>query len=364
MHELLESSNRLAKISRRAAEAYDARKGLLAENVNLAIAGRDDLPELIGGNANIELMHSNHHNHVQFLTTVLYLNGFRLLASVVPWVYHTYRQHGFSFEYFPVVLSAWKQAVNKEIQPELTAEIIPVYDWMINQHEKIISLLHSLAPSKDQELPDSASSFLYSLLKRDTAGAVAIATQKTHSEEGLRHFYNETLHPAMYEVGDKWARCEISVAEEHMATAVAQNVIATLQTKATNKTGQRGRAIITAATNEQHELGSRIAAHVFENDGWEVIYLGANMPLSDLTHLARRVRPRFIGISVAMPYHLQHVKRVEEFFKSDAELAQIKIMVSGIVFRLFPEAAACLDGMTIIDSLDEAVAMARRWSSG
>ncbi len=364
MQIILESSSRLAKVSRRAAEAYDARKGLLAENVNLAMAGREDLTELIGGNTNIELMHSNHHNHVQFLTTVLYLNGFRLLASVVPWVYHTYRQHGFSFEYFPVALTAWKQAVNKEIQPELAAEIIPVYDWMINQHEKIISLLHSLAAGKEQELPDSASSFLHSLLKRDTAEAVAMATQKTHSEEELRNFYNGTLHPAMYEVGDKWARCEISVAEEHMATAVAQNVIATLQTKATNKTGQRGRAIITAATNEQHELGSRIAAHVFENDGWEVLYLGANMPLSDLTHLARRVKPRFIGISVAMPYHLQHVKRVEEIFKSDAELAQIKIMVSGIVFRLFPEAAACLDGMTIIDNLDEAVAMARRWSSG
>jgi methanogenic corrinoid protein MtbC1 len=364
MQKLLESSARLAKVSRQAAEAYDARKGLLAENVNLTMLRRQDLTELIGGTANTELMQNNHQNHILFLTTVLYLNGFRLLASVIPWVYRTYSQHGFSVAYFPVALAAWKQAVKKEIQPELAAEIIPVYDWMLSQHDQVVNLLNSPANEEERELPESAVSFLNHLLKKDTAEAVAIATNSTESEESLLHFYHDTMHPAMYEVGNRWAQGNISVAEEHLATAVAQNVIANLQTRTTKTSGQRGRAIITSATNEQHDLGARIAAHVFENDGWEVIYLGANMPISDLTHLARRIKPRFVGISVAMPYNLQHVKRIEEIFKTDPELAQIKIMVSGIVFRLFPEAAGCFKGIDVIETLEEAISIARRWALG
>jgi len=364
MQKLLESLTGLPQVSRRAAEAYNSRKGLLAESVNLTMAARQDLARLIGSKTNIELMQNNHQNHVQFITTVLHLNAFRLLASVIPWIYLTYHQHGFSFEYFPVALAAWKQAVINEIPKELAQEIVPVYDWMLSQHETAVSELSNLPATGSADLSESAATFLNSILEKDLPGAVNLALQNTRSEDGLRNFYNTTMQPAMYEVGARWSRGEISVADEHMATAVAQSVVANLQAKTAATAGRRGKAIITAATNEQHDLGARMAAHVFETDGWEVVYLGANMPISDLTHLARRVKPRFIGISVAMPYNLHHVKRIEEAFKNDVELKQIKIIVSGIVFRLFPEAATCLDGINVITNLDEAITMTRRWAVG
>jgi methanogenic corrinoid protein MtbC1 len=364
MQKLLETAAKLAPVTREAAEAYDARKGLLAERVNQSLLARADLAEIIGSTDATELMQDNHRNHAMFLTTVLHLNAFRLLASVIPWVYRTYHQHGFSFSYFPIALNAWKQAVEKELPPAAAADIVPVYDWMLTEHQNVTDLVSSLTVGKDGAMTAKAEGFLDSMLKQDLSDAIDLGEKNLNPGTSLRLFYRDTIRPAMYEVGARWSRGEISVAEEHMATALAQTVVANLQARSPASSGKRGRAIITAATNEQHELGARMVAHAFETDNWEVIYLGANMPLSDLTHMARRISPRFIGISLAMPYHLHHVKRIIDTFKSDTALAQIKIIVGGLVFAVFPEAAACLPGALIVSDLEEALDLARRWAVG
>ncbi|PKL38623.1 MAG: hypothetical protein CVV41_22485 [Candidatus Riflebacteria bacterium HGW-Riflebacteria-1] len=364
MDKFLARTAGMAPVSRAAAEAYDSRKGLLAERVNQSLLARPDLAQIIGSTDAIELMQDNHRNHALFLTTVLHLNAFRLLASVVPWVYRTYHQHGFSFSYFPVALNAWKQAVEKELPPAAAADIVPVYDWMLAEHQNVIDLVSKLSAEKGVAMTGNAEGFLKSLLKQDLPDVIGLGEKNLNPGAALRLFYRDTMRPAMYEVGSRWARGEISVAEEHLATALAQTVVANMQARSAASSGKRGRAIITAATNEQHDLGARMVAHAFETDDWEVIYLGANMPLSDLTHMARRTMPRFVGISLAMPYHLHHVKRIIDTFKSDGELAQIKILVGGLVFAVFPEAAACLPGALIVSDLEEALDLARGWSVG
>ncbi|PKL49141.1 MAG: hypothetical protein CVV42_07345 [Candidatus Riflebacteria bacterium HGW-Riflebacteria-2] len=364
MEKFLATTDCLAKISRTAAEAYDARKGLLAERVNQSLLTRPDLAEIIGSTDAIELMQDNHRNHALFLTTVLHLSAFRLLASVIPWVYRTYNQHGFSLSYFPIALAAWKQAIEKELPPAAAAEIIPVYDWMLARHENLMELTRNLVAKNGANMTADAEKFLNGLLQQDLPDSIEQGEKNLNPGESLRRFYSDTMRPAMYEVGARWARGELTVADEHLATSLAQTVVANLQTRSVAGSGKRGRAIITAATNEQHDLGARMTAHAFESDGWEVIYLGANMPLSDLTHMTRRVKPRFIGISLAMPYHLHHVKRIIDTFKSDAELKQINILVGGLVFSMFAEAAACLPGALIVSDLEEAIKQARRWAVG
>ena len=204
--------------------------------------------------------------------------------------------------------------------------------------------------------------FLDNLLKKNLSAAIEMGEQNIRAKTDLSLFYRDTIQPAMYEVGDRWASGDLSVADEHMASALAQTVVANMQVKTPPASTSRGKAIITAATNEQHELGARMTAHVFEADGWEVTFLGANMPMADLTRMARQLSPRFIGISLAMPYHLHHVKRIIDTFKGDAALKQIDILVGGQVFATFPEAAAYLPEAAVVSDLEEAALMARKWS--
>ncbi len=361
MNELVASTGGIISVSQVAADAYDSRKGILAERVNQALLARNDLASLIGGNDSIELMFENHRNHVLFMTAVFHLNAFRLLASGIPWVYKTYSQHGFSFAYFPVALAAWKQAIAQELPAEIAAEIIPVYDWVIARHEKMVALVSQIS-GKSSDMDNKARIFLDNLLHMDLSAAIEQGERNIRARKDLSLFYRDTVQPAMYEVGARWASGEISVAEEHMASALAQTVVAHMQVKTPAAMARRGKALITAATNEQHELGARMTAHVFESDGWEITFLGANMPLADLTHMARKLLPRFIGISIAMPYHLHHARRIIDALKNDSELNQIKILAGGLVFANFPEAADYLPGAEVVSDLEAAVLVARKWA--
>lgn len=361
MQQLLSGAARLLPVPGAAADAYDARKGLLTERVNVALASRPDLVDLIGGASSIEVMQDNHRNHALFLTTVLHLSAFRLLASVLPWVYRTYHQHGFSHAYFPVELKAWQQALETELAPEAAAAIIPVYDWMLENHEQVIRVANALSAPAGERLPAAADSFLGTLLNQDLPQAIAMGENRIQPAADPGAFYQDTVQPAMYEVGARWERGELTVAHEHLATALAQTVVATLQGRTRSSQKKRGRALIAASVGELHELGARMIAHCLEADGWEVTFLGANTPLGALMDLARRLKPRFIGVSTSMPYHLHHVKRLIDSFRADAELSSIPLMIGGQVFVMFPEAAACLPGARIVTDFAEAVALARGW---
>lgn len=359
MQQLLADTGRLSPIPAAAAEAYDARKGLLAERVNLTLMARPYLTDLIGMTAGVEMMQDNHRNHAMFLTTVLHLSAFRLLASVLPWVYRTYQQHGFSHAYFPVELNAWKQAIQKELEPDTAAAILPVYDWMLEHHDAVLRIADELSVPPEQALPDETETFLDTLLTQDLPHVIEFGEKSLQPLCDPGAFYQNTLQPAMYELGNRWERGEVTVAEEHLATATAQAVVATLQGKAVLSPKTRGRALVSAAVGELHELGARMISHCLEADGWDVTFLGANVPMNDLIGMARRIRPRFIGISVSMPYHLHHVKRLIDSLAADSDLNKIPLLIGGQVFAMFPEAAACLPGAKIVTTCTETVELAR-----
>lgn len=363
MEKLINDSQQLHAIPEKAALAYDFRKGILTERVNQALMARGDLTRLIGSADSLEMMQDNHRNHSMFLTAVLHLSAFRLLASVVPWVYRTYKNHGFSYDYFPVALCAWKGAIRVELNPEDAASIFPVYDWMLQQHDNVVKLVNELPPKgTDENFPCSARNFFDALMRQDLQSALNQGEKETAGESAPDNFYQNTIQPAMYEVGAKWEQGEISVAEEHLATALTQTVVASLQGQKQSAGKSRGRAIIASIAGELHDLGARMISHSFEADGWEVTFLGANMPLLDLCDLAKKNRPGFIGLSLSMPYYLHYVRKVALMFKSDPELQDIPILVGGLVFKLFPEAGSYLEGVVLANDIKESLAQARRWS--
>jgi len=58
------------------------------------------------------------------------------------------------------------------------------------------------------------------------ASATSIVLESLHSKVGLAEIDVRIIQPAMYEVGRLWQRRQISVAQEHLASAITQNVLA------------------------------------------------------------------------------------------------------------------------------------------
>jgi MerR family transcriptional regulator, light-induced transcriptional regulator len=346
------------------AAEYAEKKTALAGFVDRAMDAAPRIDDLIGGNPR-QIMYTNHRNHADFMSNVLVLGLPDLLTRVLPWVYHTYAAHGFSYDYFPRALSAWMDAVRALLSSEACESVLPVYDWM--------RWRHALTRAEEAALPVAATAiedgrwqpirrdYLAAVLACDTFAARQIAEAAVHGPDDMRGFYLQVLQPTMYEIGRRWQTGDLSVAHEHLASAIAGRVMASFYVRHLNRRPTGGRAVITASPNELHELGARMVADLLELDGWDTAFLGADTPADELIQLLRARSCDLLGVSVTMPFNLDKVAALIRSIRAVPELASLKIMIGGGAFRLAPGVKDTVQADGYAEDAGAAVTLAQQW---
>lgn len=95
----------------------------------------------------------------------------------------------------------------------------------------------------------------------------------------------------MRRVGELWRTAQITVDAEHYCTSVTQMAI-TQMYPLLFSSERRNRTLLCACPGtELHEMGARMVADIFENDGWDSIYLGAAVPEDAMLEAIRREFP-------------------------------------------------------------------------
>lgn len=107
----------------------------------------------------------------------------------------------------------------------------------------------------------------------------------------------QMIAPAMRRIGDRWARGEVSLAEEHRASAISTALLATISVHLRGR--PRGVAVVTTVPGEAHALPSMMASLALRADRWQVHYLGTQVPYDQLVELARQVKATLVVLSVA-----------------------------------------------------------------
>lgn len=205
-----------------------------------------------------------------------------------------------------------------------------------------------MEPSRDR--------FLAAILKGDLAEGMSVAREAR--SRGLPFFYEELVAWALVEVGRLWQAGRISVADEHVATAVAQSVIASFYpTFPWAAAGPKG--IVACVEGEHHELGARMAADLLVHDGWDVMYVGAGVPLASLVELVVRTRPVFVGLSFALVERLPHVRDATALLRREAP--DTRLLLGGRGLAVDAASAQGLGADAIVCSATSAVEMIRAW---
>ncbi|MGQ5525533.1 cobalamin B12-binding domain-containing protein [Chitinimonas sp. PSY-7] len=120
------------------------------------------------------------------------------------------------------------------------------------------------------------------------------------------------VQPAMYEVGRLWQEGRITVAQEHLATAISQNVLTRAYLQAAFAPPVWRKAIFACSVGNQHSLGLTVLSDAFETIGWEVSYLGADVPICDLIKQIDTEKPDLMCMSLSMPSHLSIARETVE----------------------------------------------------
>ena len=150
---------------------------------------------------------------------------------------------------------------------------------------------------------------------------------KVTANEIYLHIFQNTA----YEIGRLWQRNRFSVAQEHLATAIIERQMGDLHPYFKPVQERKSKIVLGTVDNEQHRVGLRMVADFFEQDGWDVYYLGATVPTDTFISIAREFQADLIGISAQMVYHLPAVL---EFVKeiNRQGLGGIPIIAGGYPF--------------------------------
>lgn len=173
--------------------------------------------------------------------------------------------------------------------------------------------------------------YLTALLAGERSRCAAILAKRLEEGASIRDLYEALFRKALYEVGDLWEANKISVAAEHMATAITEGLMNGLydQVVSARRTGRK--AVIASVADEQHQVGGKMVADVFETKGWDSYYLGADIPAGELVRLIRDIQPDVAGLSMSLYFHLDSLKKTLRQIRD--RFPGLPVIVGGQAFR-------------------------------
>lgn len=203
--------------------------------------------------------------------------------------------------------------------------------------------------------------YLCSLLEGDRERAAGELLQAVQGQQlTVREAYLQVLAPALREVGRMWLSDEISVAEEHFATVVTQNVLARLAPLEPRRP-KRGQTVVTAAVEGcAHELAIRMIADFFEFDGWRAVPLGADVPAADVAAAAEGFGASVVALSASLAPQWRAVEETVSALRATPERRRMILLGGGVVRGR--ESTALPAGVdAICDDPEHALSLANAW---
>ena len=145
-------------------------------------------------------------------------------------------------------------------------------------------------------------------------------------------FYENFLTKSLYEVGDLWENNKISVATEHLATALVERVLNELYANILTKEKIGKKVIVGCIENEFHQVGIKMIGDIFEMNGWSTHFTGANTPNVDLINFVKEIQPDILAVSLSLIDRLPILEKLLTLLSK--EFPDLLVLVGGHAFSL------------------------------
>ena len=173
--------------------------------------------------------------------------------------------------------------------------------------------------------------YLDCLLQGKRSCCREIVGELVQNRVDLKSIYTDLFQRSLYDVGSLWETNRISVAKEHLATAITEGLLNTIYPQLFEGSRDCGRAVISCSVNEYHQVGGKMVADIFEMNGWQGYFLGANTPVEELTGFIDEISPDLLGLSLSIYFNYPAFERCVAAVHS--EFPQLDIIVGGQAFN-------------------------------
>jgi methanogenic corrinoid protein MtbC1 len=348
--------NKIQIIPQSAAIEYDKKINEIINYVNDKLIRRVDINDLVGEDG-IEMMKINHVNHGYFMATLFMINRCDVLEKTLPWIYRAYHNQGFKYEYFLIEMEAWIGGIKKYLLDKSAENIIDAYRNMIIHHETIISLSNATIPITapvEETWKNTYEEFRILLISGDTYSCLRVAENMCKTKEDVINFYLNVVQPALYNIGYLWETGKITVAQEHLATAIIFHIMSHAGFAFKKSEKLKKRAVVMSIYGDLHTIGAWMVANTLEFEGWDVNFLGDTIPLRDtMRHLAA-FKPDILALSVTMISNIRNMIELIRIIKTDGSMNNMKILAGGSAFSLLPDVPQKIGADGIVTNCKEA----------
>jgi 5-methyltetrahydrofolate--homocysteine methyltransferase len=179
--------------------------------------------------------------------------------------------------------------------------------------QKVIEFYENRSPSEEEQGADptegmsSEEMLHWSILHRHKEGVEAAIDEvigrkaKASDHEAAVDLLNNTLLPAMKEVGDKFGAGELILPFVLQSAEVMKKTVSHLENYLEKVEGvSKGKVVLATVYGDVHDIGKNLVKTILVNNGYEVFDLGKQVPAETIISKAQEVGATAIGLSALL----------------------------------------------------------------
>ncbi|MCA9899433.1 MAG: MerR family transcriptional regulator [Ardenticatenaceae bacterium] len=155
------------------------------------------------------------------------------------------------------------------------------------------------------------------------------------------------LQQGLTEIGEGWYEGKVTVQQEHFASALAQRQLEALL--AALPTGTRnGRILVACPPTEMHIFAPLMISLLLRRQGWDVVYLGANVPLDRMEVSVNQIKPLLVVLAAQTLTAAAHLLQMAQALQK----MNLPLAFGGIVFNHIPQIIDVIPGYFLGSTLE------------
>ncbi len=221
---------------------------------------------------------------------------------------------------------------NEELKTILNIALLNKYGFKISHinkmswneiNQKLVSLSHHYAQQER-----IVNELISNMVDLELEVFEDILDAEIHSS-GIEKTINDILFPFLEKIGILWTTNNINVAQEHLVTNIIRQKLLVGIDSTQSQIRSEKVSLLFLPEGQFHELGLLYVYFLLKNRGVKVLYLGADVPLTDLEFIVKAKKPDYLYTHLTS---LSANFNLEKFFSNlYSKNSTIPVVISGPV---------------------------------
>jgi methanogenic corrinoid protein MtbC1 len=296
--------------------------------------------------------------HLEFLRPVLEFGNLQPMVDYLRWLASVLVARSIPLQHLTLSLD-WLAEFYRDHMEQVDGSIVvnalQAAAEGLNETECAVESPTHTQPALAEAIPFEAA-----LLAGNQREALEIMNLCLDSGHSLIEVEMGVIQPALYRIGEKWQANLVSVAQEHLASSIVQSVLTIGLLRSPPVVLLNKRVLLACVEGNDHAIGLRMVADAFQLAGWEIQYLGANVPTASLLRQIEEWRPHLVGLSVSFPQQLRVVKTLITQLRERLGSNQPAVIVGGLAINRFKQLGEIVGADASSPNAESAVVIANR----